>query len=55
MNAVPEKVDWYKKMGFKEMETDIDSVNKYMYIDLIKDEQYLKSYFDQQIADLMGY
>ena len=55
LNAVPEKVDWYKKMGFKEMGKNIDAVNTYMYIDLIKDSQYVKNYFEQQTADLLGY
>lgn len=35
LNAVPEKVDWYK-IGFKEMGKNIDAVNTYMYIDLIR-------------------
>jgi hypothetical protein len=48
-------VDWYKKMGFKEMGKNIDAVNTYMYIDLIKDSQYVKNYFEQQTADLLGY
>ena len=55
LNAVPEKVDWYKKIGFKEMGKNIDAVNTYMYIDLIKDSQYVKNYFEQQTADLLGY
>lgn len=55
LNAVPEKVDWYKKIGFKEMGKNIDAVNTYMYIDLIKDSQYVKNYFEQKTADLLGY
>lgn len=40
---------------FKEMGKNIDAVNTYMYIDLIKDSQYVKNYFEQQTADLLGY
>ena len=37
------------------MGKNIDAVNTYMYIDLIKDSQYVKNYFEQQTADLLGY
>ena len=45
INAVPDKVEWYKKIGFIEMGSDIDHVNKYMYIDVIKDKQKLVDYY----------
>ncbi len=47
INAVPDKIEWYKKIGFKEMGRDIDNVNKYMYIDLIKSKKQLVEYCDE--------
>ena len=53
INAVPDKVEWYKKIGFKEMGKDIDSINKYMYIDLIKNKQQLVDYCEEQLSRIM--
>ena len=53
INAVPDKVEWYKKIGFNEMGRDIDSVNKYMFIDLIKNKQKLVDYCDEQLSCFM--
>lgn len=53
INAVPDKIDWYKKIGFSEMGKDIDSVNKYMFIDLIKNKQQLVDYCDEKLSCFM--
>lgn len=53
INAVPDKVEWYKKMGFAEMGKDIDNVNKYMYIDLIKNKKQLDDYCDEKIKSFL--
>ena len=49
INAVPDKVEWYKKIGFSEMGKDIDGINRYMFIDLIKNKQRLVDYCDEQL------
>ena len=53
INAVPDKIEWYKKIGFQEMGKDIDNINKYMYIDLIKDKQKLVDYCDEKLSCFM--
>ena len=53
INAVPEKVDWYKKIGFKEMGSNIDGVNRYMFIDIIRDKQKLVDYCEEQHSALI--
>lgn len=53
INAVPDKVEWYKKIGFIEMGSDIDHVNKYMYIDVIKDKQKLVNYYEESLSQFM--
>lgn len=50
---MPDKIEWYKKIGFQEMGKDIDNINKYMYIDLIKDKQKLVDYCDEKLSCFM--
>lgn len=53
INAVPDKIEWYKKVGFNEMGKDIDNVNKYMYIDLIRDKQKLVDYYNESLRQFI--
>ena len=53
INSVPEKVNFYKKIGFYEMGKNIDNVNTYMYIDCIKNRQKLVDYCDERLSQFM--
>lgn len=53
INAVPDKVEWYKKMGFHDMGHDIDGINKYMYIDVIKDKLGQVDYYENALSESM--
>lgn len=53
INAVPDKVEWYTKMGFDFMGKDIDCINKYMYIDMIKDKEKLVDYYNNSLEQFM--